>query len=82
MRSPTCPVCRGARVVVVLKDDRRGFCCDCGSRWLETLAGERMIESVPNGYSVPASAQVESDRLQLGQPVHGGHPLPNSKARR
>jgi hypothetical protein len=49
MTPTTCPVCRGDRVIVILRERRLGLCYDCGSQWLETLAGERAVLSVGTG---------------------------------
>jgi hypothetical protein len=46
MRVRTCPVCSSERVIVILRDERKGLCYDCGSQWLESIVGEREIVSV------------------------------------
>jgi len=43
----TCPVCGRERVIIILQDGRKGLCYDCGSRWVETILGDRTIVSVP-----------------------------------
>jgi len=43
----TCPVCGGERVIIILRDGRKGLCYDCGSRWVETILGETRIVAVP-----------------------------------
>jgi hypothetical protein len=47
MKPRTCPVCGGERVIIILGDGRKGLCSECGSQWVETIAGERTIVSVP-----------------------------------
>ena len=47
MKPSTCPVCSSERLIIVLREDRKGVCCDCGSQWLETILGERMVVAVP-----------------------------------
>jgi transposase-like protein len=47
MKPSTCPVCGSERLIIVLREDRKGVCCDCGSQWLETILGERMVVAVP-----------------------------------
>jgi hypothetical protein len=58
----TCPVCSSERVIVILRDGRKGLCYDCGSQWLETIIGERTIVSVPENYSATQSHHPGSDR--------------------
>lgn len=47
MKSRTCPVCGGERVIIILRDGRKGLCYDCGSRWEESILGETTVVSVP-----------------------------------
>jgi hypothetical protein len=47
VKSRTCPVCGGERLIIILRDGRKGLCYDCGSQWVETIIGERTIVSVP-----------------------------------
>jgi hypothetical protein len=49
MKPMSCPVCGGGRVILILREGRRGLCYDCGSQWQETLAGERAVLSVGKG---------------------------------
>jgi hypothetical protein len=49
MKPTSCPVCDGDRVILILREGRRGLCYDCGSQWQETLAGERAVLSVGKG---------------------------------
>jgi hypothetical protein len=53
MKSRSCPVCGGERVIIILRDGRKGICYDCGSRWVETVVGETTTVFVP-GVSLPA----------------------------
>jgi hypothetical protein len=43
MKPRTCPVCRSERLIIILREGRKGVCYDCGSQWLETILGERAI---------------------------------------
>lgn len=47
MKFRTCPVCGGDRVIIILRDGRKGICYDCGSRWVETVVGETTTVFVP-----------------------------------
>jgi hypothetical protein len=47
MSPRTCPVCSSERLIIILREGRKGVCYDCGSQWLETIFGERAIVSVP-----------------------------------
>jgi transposase-like protein len=51
MRVRTCPVCNSERVIIILRDERRGLCYDCGSQWVESIVGEREIVSVSEYFS-------------------------------
>jgi hypothetical protein len=46
MEPRTCPVCGSERLIIILREDRKGVCYDCGSQWLETISGERTIVSI------------------------------------
>jgi hypothetical protein len=39
-----CPVCHSVRIVVVLTPDRRSFCAQCGSRWIQEGSHQRSVE--------------------------------------
>jgi hypothetical protein len=59
----TCPVCGSERVIIILRDGRKGLCYDCGSQLVETILGEKFV-SVP-GRSFEAKAHqpgASSDR--------------------
>jgi rRNA maturation protein Nop10 len=62
MNPRTCPVCGSERVIVILRDERKGLCYDCGSQWLETIIGERTVVSVPKNYSAARPPQPGTDR--------------------
>jgi hypothetical protein len=47
MKLRTCPVCSSERVILIIREGRKGLCYDCGSQWLETIVGERTIVAVP-----------------------------------
>jgi hypothetical protein len=57
-----CPVCSSERVIVILRDERKGLCYDCGSQWLETIIGERTVVSVPKNYSATRPRQPGTGR--------------------
>jgi hypothetical protein len=62
MNVRTCPVCSSERVIIILRDERKGLCYDCGSQWLETIIGERTIVAVPERPSGTQRRQSRSDR--------------------
>lgn len=53
-----CPVCGNERVIILLRDGRKGLCYDCGSQWVETILGGTTIVSISGkslrGTGVPA----------------------------
>jgi hypothetical protein len=41
---PRCPLCDGARVIIVLGETRRGLCSSCGARWIQDGEIQRHVE--------------------------------------
>lgn len=62
MRSGTCPVCGSERIIIILREGRKGVCYDCGCQWLETILGETTIVSVPERSSETPPRQPRNDR--------------------
>jgi Zn-finger nucleic acid-binding protein len=49
-----CPVCRSARVVVVLSMSRKAYCVRCSSKWIQDGTVQHSIQ--PGVPAAPASA--------------------------
>jgi hypothetical protein len=50
VRPRICPICGSDRIIIIFRDERKSFCYDCGSRWLETILGETTVVSVPDAF--------------------------------
>jgi hypothetical protein len=62
MRPRTCPICTSERIILILRDGRKGVCYDCGSQWLETILGETALVSAPQRPSDTRPRQPEGRR--------------------
>lgn len=59
MKPRTCPVCGNERVIILLRDGRKGLCYDCGSQWEETILGETTVVSISGGSFRGTGAQAD-----------------------
>ncbi|HVM12271.1 MAG TPA: hypothetical protein VM638_07335 [Actinomycetota bacterium] len=42
---PRCPNCHAARIVIVVGTDRRSFCVECGTKWIQDGSEQRSVET-------------------------------------
>lgn len=69
-----CPVCREARVVIVLDTERRAWCLRCGARWVQEGSFQRAIRANHPSVGSRTFGRDQSERFARRATAAGSRP--------